>query len=312
MLAEPEPAPASEVRPDLQAELAERFMERPKREEAPPPREQVPPAIDDRLASLTGIFAPGPAANAPPAPPPASAAEPAPPPAPDDAWAASPPPSQSSTASWMTPSPAASEAPANAWAPTTRDAQAEAEPWSGSAAPETHAPPSLGRDEWAAAQPTAEAPPEKKRGGFLSRFRKEEPPAAAVTRMPAASVASKGGLLASLSNALLVEYGSYGKGKIETRMANLLMRVDEQTDPIDRPLPIVDDLIDATALEREGVAEEQSVPYLAALVRQIYEDAERAFGKDKAKKGYKAAQQQVFGNDNILQSPDLAGKLPKV
>jgi hypothetical protein len=90
------------------------------------------------------------------------------------------------------------------------------------------------------------------------------------------------------------------------------MRVDEQADPIDRPLPIVDDLIDATALEREGVAEEQLVPYLAALVRQIYEDAERAFGKDKAKKGYKAAQQQVFGNDNVLQSPDLAGKLPKV
>jgi hypothetical protein len=126
------------------------------------------------------------------------------------------------------------------------------------------------------------------------------------------SVASKGGLLASLSNALLVEYGTYGKGKIETRMANLLMRVDEQADPIDRPLPIVDDLIDATALEREGIAEEQSVPYLAALVRQIYEDAERAFGTDKAKKGYKAAQQQVFGNDNALQSPDLAGKLPKV
>jgi len=74
---------------------------------------------------------------------------------------------------------------------------------------------------------------------------------------------------------------------------------------------IVDDLIDATALEREGFAEEQSVPYLAALVRQIYEDAERAFGKDKAKKGYKAAQQQVFGNGNAL-SPDLAGKLPKV
>jgi uncharacterized protein DUF4388 len=320
----PEPAPATDLRPDLQAELAERFMEVPKREEAPPPpREQVPPAMDDRLASLTGIFAPGPAANAPPPPPPAAAAEPAPAPAPDDTWA-SPAPSQSSTASWMTPSPASSEAPANAWAPTTRDAQPEANPWLESAAPETPAPPPPGRDEWAgtqrvaeapptAAAPTTEAPPEKKRGGFLSRFRKEEPaPAAAITRMPAASVASKGGLLASLSNALLVEYGSYGKGKIETRMPNLLMRVDEQADPIDRPLPIVDDLIDATALEREGVAEEQLVPYLAALVRQIYEDAERAFGKDKAKKGYKAAQQQVFGNDNVLQSPDLAGKLPKV
>jgi len=107
--------------------------------------------------------------------------------------------------------------------------------------------------------------------------------------------------------------GGYGKGKVETRLANLLMRVDEQADPIDRPLPVVDDLIDAAALEREGFDEQQAVPYLATLVRQIYEDAERAFGKDKAKKGYKAAQQQVFGGDtNTLQSPELAGKLPKV
>ncbi|OLC19655.1 MAG: hypothetical protein AUH33_05350 [Chloroflexi bacterium 13_1_40CM_68_21] len=313
--AEPPPAPPVQVRPDLQAELAERFMERPPREEVapPPPAEPVPPAVDDRLASLTGIFAPGPAANAPPAPPPASTAESAPPAAPADPWGApQPPPSPSSTASWMTPSPASTEAPSNAWAPTApRQAPAASEPWSsGSArAPESPAAPAGPRGgEWTA--PSAEAAAEKKRGGFLSRFRKEEP-AAVVTRMPAASVASKGGLLASLSNALLVEYGSYGKGKIETRMANLLMRVDEQADPIDRPLPIVDDLIDATALEREGFAEEQSVPYLATLVRQIYEDAERAFGKDKAKKGYKAAQQQVFGNGSAL-SPDLAGKLPKV
>jgi len=107
--------------------------------------------------------------------------------------------------------------------------------------------------------------------------------------------------------------GGYGKGKIETRLANLLMRVDEQADPIDRPLPVVDDLIDAAALEREGFDEGQAVPYLATLVRQIYDDAERAFGKDKAKKGYKAAQQQVFGGDaTALQSPELAGKLPKV
>jgi len=314
MPAEPERAPAPEMRPDLQAELAERFRERPKQEEAPPPPpEPIPPAIDDRLASLTGIFAPGPAANAPTPSAPSSTAEPAPPTPPSDTWGAlSPPPS--STASWMTPSPAATEAPANAWAPAAspRDAQADVDPWSSSstAAPEAPTPAARRPEQWVAPEAPAEPTPEKKRGGFLSRFRKEEP-AAALVHISMPSVASKGGLLASLSNALLVEYGSYGKGKIETRMANLLMRVDEQADPIDRPLPIVDDLIDATALEREGFAEEQSVPYLAALVRQIYEDAERAFGKDKAKKGYKAAQQQVFGNGNAL-SPDLAGKLPKV
>jgi hypothetical protein len=176
-------------------------------------------------------------------------------------------------------------------------------------------------DEWAPppAQPgAAEAAAEKdkkKSGGFLGRFRKEETPTPIAHIEPAAAGASKTGKLASLSNALLMEYnsGGYGKGKIETRLANLLMRVDEQADPIDRPLPVVDDLIDAAALEREGFDEKQAVPYLATLVRQIYEDAERAFGKDKAKKGYKAAQQQVFGGDaTALQSPELAGKLPKV
>jgi hypothetical protein len=172
-------------------------------------------------------------------------------------------------------------------------------------------------DEWAppqAAAPDASAE-KKKSGGFLSRFRRDETPTPIARIEPANAAASKTGKLASLSNALLVEYnsGGYGKGKIETRLANLLMRVDEQADPIDRPLPVVDDLIDAAALEREGFDEQQAVPYLATLVRQIYEDAERAFGKDRAKKGYKAAQQQVFGADtNALQSPELAGKLPKV
>jgi hypothetical protein len=78
-------------------------------------------------------------------------------------------------------------------------------------------------------------------------------------------------------------------------------------------VPIVDDLLDPAALERESLAEEQAVPYIATLVRQIFEDAERAFGKDKAKKGYKAARQQVFGGDaNVLNAPDLADKLPRV
>ena len=156
---------------------------------------------------------------------------------------------------------------------------------------------------------------EKKRSGLFGMFRREEPTPIAQMPNAAAPAQSRPGMLASFSNALIVEYnsGAYGKGKVETRMANLLMRVDEQADPIDRPLPIVDDLIDATALERERFPEEQAVPYLATLVRQIYDDAERAFGKDKAKKGYKAAQQQVFRTDaSMLQSPDVAAKLPKV
>jgi hypothetical protein len=61
------------------------------------------------------------------------------------------------------------------------------------------------------------------------------------------------------------------------------------------------------------VPEPQAVPYLALLVTQVYEDAERAFGRDKAKRGYRAAQQRVFGADaSALAAPDVAGRLPKL
>src|SRR5439155_11458992 len=114
-------------------------------------------------------------------------------------------------------------------------------------------------DEWApprrppaASDATAEKDKKKSGGGFLGRFRREEPPTPIAHIAPASAAATKTGKLASLSNALLMEYnsGGYGKGKIETRLANLLMRVDEQADPIDRPLPVVDDLTDAAPLER--------------------------------------------------------------
>jgi hypothetical protein len=292
--------------------------------EPPAPGVDVPPAVDDRLSSLSGLFAPGPAANVPPPQAPAPETEG---PASDTKnwWRA--PGGGRPAESWTTPPPASTEAPANAWAPSAKpkDAPTGADAWGATApspkpdAPAARAMPSRA-EEWAPPPPPAagDATAEKKKGGgFLSRFRREDSatPTPIARIEPAGAAASKTGKLASLSNALLVEYnsGGYGKGKIETRLANLLMRVDEQADPIDRPLPVVDDLIDAAALEREGFDEQQAVPYLATLVRQIYEDAERAFGKDKAKKGYKAAQQQVFGADpNALQSPELAGKLPKV
>ena len=67
------------------------------------------------------------------------------------------------------------------------------------------------------------------------------------------------------------------------------------------------------SLERVSIADAQAAPYLAMLVSTIYADAEKAFGKDKAKRGYKSAQQQVLGADtSALAGPDLAGKLPKV
>ncbi|HEY8806006.1 MAG TPA: DUF4388 domain-containing protein [Candidatus Limnocylindria bacterium] len=176
--------------------------------------------------------------------------------------------------------------------------------------------------EWSRMAPAmqTEAPAEEKKKGLFGFLKREEPardadvggPAAATATAPAAG---RAGQLASLANALLAEYnsGQYGKGRLDDRMANLLMRVDEQADPIDRPLPIVDDRIDSQALDRENVPEQQALPYLAILVSQIYEDAERTFGKDKAKRGYKAAQGQVFGSDaSALGAPDVAGRLPRI
>jgi hypothetical protein len=91
------------------------------------------------------------------------------------------------------------------------------------------------------------------------------------------------------------------------------MRVDEQADPIDKPLPIVDDRIDVQALDRDRTPSDQIAPYLAVLVGTIYAEAEKLFGKDKAKKGYKAAMVSALGSDSVaLATPELAGKLPKV
>ena len=189
------------------------------------------------------------------------------------------------------------------------------------APPPDIAPPADRRDaidEWSRPAPTMpEAAPEEQKKGRFGFLRREAPArdgdgAGSASTAP---VAGRAGQLASLANALLGEYnsGQYGKNRLDDRMANLLMRVDEQADPIDRPLPIVDDRIDSQALDREEVPEQQAVPYLAILVTQIFEDAERAFGKDKAKRGYKAAQQQVFGTDpSALSAPDVAGRLPKV
>ena len=176
--------------------------------------------------------------------------------------------------------------------------------------------------EWSRMAPemqAAPAPAEEKKKGLFGFLKKDEAAKDATSGSAAASSPASGvgraGQLASFSNALLAEYnsGQYGKGRLDDRMANLLMRVDEQADPIDRPLPIVDDRIDAQALDRENMPEEQAVPYLAMLVSQIYEDAARTFGKDKAKRGYRAAQQQVFGADaSALTAPDVTERLPKV
>lgn len=286
MPAAPEPEPEPEPEPPAPAVDAW----------GPPVPAEPEPAepVDDRLAALFG-------APAEPAP-----AEPAPPPAPD-AWA----PAQWSPQQEQTWAPPAPETPA----PPADDPRLAA--MSAAAAPEApiaEPPPPIAPtpSEWA--PPPAEAPAPAKRGGlFGGLFRREEP-----TNGTSAAVetgASRSGKLAAFSNALLAEYnsGQYGKARIDDHLPSLLMRVDEQADPIDRPLPVVDDRLDVQALDRVNVPEQQAVPYLATLVSTIYGDAEKAFGRDKAKRGYRAAQQQVFGADlSAISAPDVAGKLPKI
>ena len=255
--------PETDLREDLAAALDARMAAMPApamaEPEPAPARIDIPPAQDERLAALGGVFAPAPA-PAPDAPP---------------------------------------------------------------AAPSV--PPAERINEWSRMAPSVMAEPvaEKEKKGLFGFLKRDEPvPAAEHVQAAAADAGTatavapgRAGQLASLANAMLTEYngGQYGKARLDDRMANLLMRVDEQADPIDRPLPIVDDRIDAQALDRENVPEPQALPYLAILVSQIYEDAERTFGKDKAKRGYKAAQQRVFGADaSALSAPDVAGRLPRV
>jgi Domain of unknown function (DUF4388) len=231
----------------------------------------------------------------------------------------SPPPSAPApeTDTWVAPTPPAK----STWSAPAAQDTTSADPWGSPPGAASRIPPLRPAttpvppvEEWS---PPSAAPPEKKKRGLFGFGReKPAPPPVAGTPLPTAGVmGSRAGMVAALANALIAEYnnGQYGKSRIEERIANLLMRVDEQADPIDRPLPIVDDRIDVQALEREQVADSQALPYLALLVTTIFADAEKTFGKDKAKKGYKAATKSVMlGDASVLSSPELAGKLPKV
>jgi len=282
----PEPAPAPEIAPQDWSTPA-------------PVEAAPPPPLDDRLAALFG-----PTGTAPAAPPPEAepAAEEWTAPAAADQWTAPAPPAPVAD-TWGSPTggPAAADPRLGALTATPPPAaEAPATPSS-----EWGPPPELG-----AAQP--------KKKGMFGRFRKEDaamPASAGQMAEAEANASSRAGQLAAFSNALLSEYnsGQYGKGHVEDRIPNLLMRVDEQADPIDKPLPVVDDRLDVQALERVALPETQAVPYLALLVSTIYGDAEKAFGRDKAKRGYRAAQQRVFAGDtSALGGSDLAGKLPKI
>jgi hypothetical protein len=329
---EAEPAPAVD---DRLSALSGIFGPAPSEPQAPPPVESptsswAPPAAgSDHWGTPPEPVVSAERWTKPPAP------EPAAPQTSDDPWG-TPPSSAPAQRTWSAPpaepasekdawiAPAAPPAPSTWTTPAAASTSADptsADPWgtppkgdSRTATFRTTGPSAPPVEEWSA--PPA-APPEKKKKGLFG-FGREKPasPPVAGRPLPTAGVTgSRVGMIAALANALIAEYnnGQYGKSRIEERISNLLMRVDEQADPIDRPLPIVDDRIDVEALEREQLADSQALPYLALLVTTIFADAEKVFGKDKAKKGYKTAQKSVMlGDASVLSSPELAGKLPRV
>lgn len=177
-------------------------------------------------------------------------------------------------------------------------------------APATEAPPPIAPAP-APAAPIAAPPAEKKKGLFGGMFGGKQ----AAVAGPTITATTRPGQLATFANELVTGYnsGQYGRAKVEDRMLNLIMRVDEQADPIDRPIPVVNDRLDVASIDRDALPERQALPYLAVLVRQIYDDAERALGKDKARRGFREIRDRLFGADlTLLQAPEVGGRLPKV
>lgn len=176
--------------------------------------------------------------------------------------------------------------------------------------------PAVGYEPPAAEAPAAPPPAPAKKGLFGGIFGGGKQQQVAAAPPPASAQArTRAGQLALFVNELLASYnsGRYGKGRVEDRMVSLLMRVDEHADPVDRPIPVRHDRLDVGAIDTNPVPERQSLPYLATLARQVYDDAERVLGKDKAKRGFRDTRDRLFGKDlSLFQAPEIAPRVPKM
>lgn len=109
------------------------------------------------------------------------------------------------------------------------------------------------------------------------------------------------GDLVALANALIAEYadGGYGGLVWDRDLTSRVQRVDVLR-RLEPPLPLVAGRVDAVALTQAGHPLEVVVPYLRAVVREIYGEADHACGGSAARRGYRAAVQKLWGTGEDL------------
>ena len=111
----------------------------------------------------------------------------------------------------------------------------------------------------------------------------------------------KPGDLVALANALIAEYADAGYGGIvwDRDLSARIRRVDafRQIAP---SVPVVAGRVDGVALARLGHALNDVVPYLRAVVREVYREADRAVGGSAARRGYRNAVTKLWGPSDEL------------
>lgn len=106
--------------------------------------------------------------------------------------------------------------------------------------------------------------------------------------------------LARLANALIAEYGSSRYGAWPDEDIRARLRRIYQVNPLGMPLPVAGSALDAQALEAPNIDPGRVLPYLAMLIQQLREDAERSFGGEPTERGLLAALAEVHGEDRDL------------
>lgn len=111
----------------------------------------------------------------------------------------------------------------------------------------------------------------------------------------------KPGDLVALANAVIAEYADAGYGGIawDRDLTPRVKRVDAYRH-LSPPLSLVAGRIDGVALAQLGHELNDIVPYLRAIVREIYGEADRAAGGSAARRGYRNAITKLWGPSEEL------------